>query len=73
MRNIFKRKQNEEVLKVEIFKDWTELEEAKLQEEIKKQKTEDLKELLSIIKASAILSIGTTAIGMIVSELLNRD
>lgn len=73
MRNIFKRKQNEEVLKVEIFKDWTELEEAKLQEEIKKQKTEDLKELLSIIKASTILSIGITAICMIVSELLDRD
>lgn len=72
MRNIFKR-QNDTAVKMEIFKDWNEMEKEDLRKEIKAQKTEDLKELLVAIGKGLLLGFTTVVIGMIVNELVTRD
>lgn len=72
MRNIFKR-QHDTAVKMEIFKDWNEMEMDDLRKEIKAQKTEDLKELLVAIGKGLLLGFTTVVIGMIVNELVTRD
>lgn len=72
MRNIFKR-QNDTAVKMEIFKDWNEMEREDLRKEIKAQKTEDLKELLAAMGKGLLLGFTTVVIGMIVNELVTRD
>ena len=72
MRNIFKR-QNDTAVKMEIFKDWNEMEKEDLRKEIKAQKTEDLKELLVAIGKGLLLGFTTVVIGMIINELVTRD
>ena len=69
MRNIFKR-QNEEV---EIFANWNEVRAAQIEKEIKRMKTEELKEMLKTYVLGVVIG---TAVGLIVrlitAELLKR-
>lgn len=75
MRNIFKKQNNKEEqgFNAEIFKDWSEMEKEQLRREIKKQKTEDLKELLKEVRDCMLIGLAAALIGLIVNELLNRD
>lgn len=73
MRNIFKKQNNKEEVNVEVFKDWNEMEKEQLRREIKKQKTEDLKELLKEVRDCMLIGLAAALIGLIVNELLSRD
>lgn len=75
MRNIFKKQNNkeEQEFKAEIFKDWSEMEKEQLRREIKKQKTEDLRNLLKEVRDCMLIGLAAVLIGLIVNELLNRD
>lgn len=74
MRNIFKRQNdnNNETLKIELFGNWDELHEEQLKEEIKKQRTEDLKKWLKVIREGLVIGIGATILGWILAELKER-
>lgn len=69
MRNIFKR-QNEEV---EIFANWNEVRAAQIEKEIKRMKTEELKEMLKTYALGVVIG---TAVGLIIrlitAELVKR-
>lgn len=73
MRNIFKR-QNDSTIK--IFENWDEVEMNKIKEKIKKQKTEELKEWMHVIKKGLVIGIRAAIlgviIGLILEELSNR-
>lgn len=73
MRNIFKKQNNKDEAKVEVFKDWNEMEEEQLRREIKKQKTEDLMLILKGIRDGMLTGLAAILIGLIVNELLKRD
>ena len=73
MRNIFKKQNNKEEAKVEVFKDWNEMEKEQLRREIKKQKTEDLMLILKGIRDGMLTGLAAILIGLIVNELLSRD
>lgn len=73
MRNIFKKQNNKDEAKVEVFKDWNEMEKEQLRKELKKQKTEDLKNLLKEIRDCMLIGLSAALIGLIVNELLKRD
>lgn len=76
MRNIFKKQNNkeeEQEFNVEIFKDWSEMEKEQLRREIKKQKTEDLRNLLKEVRDCMLIGLAAALIGLIVNELLSRD
>lgn len=73
MRNIFKKQNNKDEAKVEVFKDWNEMEKEQLRREIKKQKTEDLKNLLKEVRDCMLIGLSAALIGLIVNELLSRD
>lgn len=72
MRNIFTKQNNNETLKIELFGNWEEMREEQLKEEIKKQRTEDLKEWLKVIRTGLIIGIGATILGLILDELKER-
>ena len=72
MKNIFKRKKDT-AAQMEIFKNWTEMEKEDLKKEIKAQKTKDLKEILRCTATGVLIGLGTTVIGVILNELVNRD
>lgn len=73
MRNIFKKQNNKDEAKVEVFKDWNEMEKEQLRREIKKQKTEDLMLILKGIRDGMLIGLAAALIGLIVNELLSRD
>lgn len=73
MRNLFKRNKEEQGFKAEIFKDWSEMEKEQLRREIKKQKTEDLRNLLKEVRDGMLIGLAAALIGLIVNELLSRD
>lgn len=76
MRNLFRKNKNEKVkdgVKVEIFKDWSEMEKEQLRKELKKQKTEDLRNLLKEVRDGMLIGLAAVLIGLIVNELLSRD
>lgn len=72
MRNIFKRQNDNNKTEVKVFENWYELHEEQLKEEIKKQRTEDLKEWLKVIRTGLIIGIGATILGLILDELKER-
>lgn len=73
MRNIFKKQNNKEERVVRVFKDWNEMEKEQLRKELKKQKTEDLKNLLKEVRDCMLIGLSAALIGLIVNELLSRD
>lgn len=73
MRNIFKKQNNKEERVVRVFKDWNEMEKEQLRKELKKQKTEDLKNLLKEVRDCMLIGLAAALIGLIVNELLSRD
>lgn len=72
MRNIFKRQNDNNKTEAKVFENWYELHEEQLKEEIKKQRTEDLKEWLKVIRTGLIIGIGATILGLILDELKER-
>lgn len=72
MRNIFTKQNNNETLKIELFKNWEEMREEDLKKKIEKQKTEVLKEWLKVIRTGLIIGIGATILGLILDELKER-
>lgn len=70
MKSIFKR-QND--VTIEIFKNWEEMKREDLRREIKKQKTDFLKEILKYFEAGMLIGLGAIIIGIILSELAERD
>lgn len=73
MKNIFTKQDNNETLKIELFKNWEEMKKEDLKKKIKKQKTEDLKEILKSIGIGTALGIGVVLIEAIIIELALRD
>lgn len=73
MKNIFTKQNNNETLKIELFKNWEEMEKEDLRKQLKKQKTKDLKEILKSIGIGAVLGIGVVIIEAIIIELASRD
>lgn len=73
MKNIFTKQNNNDTLKIELFKNWEEMREEDLKKQIKKQKTEALKEILKGIGIGAVLGIGVAIIDVIIVELSTRE
>lgn len=73
MRNIFTKQNNNETLKIELFDNWEEMKKEDLKKKIKKQKTEDLKEILKSIGIGTTLGIGVVLIEAIIIELATRE